>query len=116
MKTINIKLIKLIVCSLSLLSLSSYAECIVSKNAIFPQKQGSIAFWQQLIRDSDDNTLAIFWDQGNCFISKGPHYDGTAPAKGDGSTLHITVQDSFRTCHVFNQKDSALKTLTTCRP
>ena len=116
MKTTNIKLIKVIVCSLSLLSLSSYAECIVSDDAIFPQDQGSITFWQWLIRNSDDNALAIFWDQGNCSISKGPHDGGTAPDKGDGSTLHITVEDGFRTCHVFNQKNSELRTLTTCNP
>lgn len=116
MKTINIKLIKVIVCSLSLLSLNSYAECMVSEHAIFPQKQGSVALWQQLIRNSDDNALALFWDKGNCSISKGPHYGGAAPATGDGSTLHITVKDSFRTCHVFNQKDNESRTLTTCNP
>ncbi|WP_024610162.1 hypothetical protein [Pseudoalteromonas sp. TB64] len=116
MKTTNIKLIKVIVCSLSLLSLSSYAECIVSEHATFPQEQGSINYWQQLIRNSDDDALAIFWDQGNCSISKGPHDGGKAPDKRNGSTLHITIEDGFRTCHVFNQKNSELRTLTTCNP
>lgn len=117
MKAYKLKILKLIiVLTVSLFSIGGYAACIISEKAHFPTQQGDVNFWQKLIQNSEDTALAMFSDSGNCYISKGPHFGGTPPPNGDGSTLHITVKDSFRTCHVFNQKDKQLKTLTTCRP
>ncbi|MEZ7278173.1 hypothetical protein [Pseudoalteromonas sp. 68 DY56-GL68] len=99
-----------------LLSTNSFGACHVNQEAQFPATQGNIQFWQNLIRNSEDTYLAMAWDKGYCAISKGPHRGGAPHPKGDGSTLHITVKDDYRTCHVFNQKAPDLKTLTTCRP
>jgi len=117
MKYLTINLLKnIFAMAVLLFSINGFGACILEEGVQFPAKHGNVQFWQNLIRNSSDTSLAMFWDNSNCAISKGPHYGGNPPPGGDGSTLHITVKDSFRTCHVFNQKDSNLKTLTTCTP
>ncbi|WP_404339058.1 hypothetical protein [Pseudoalteromonas mariniglutinosa] len=117
MKLLTLRLFKTITAiAVCLFASNSVANCLVNEKAHFPTQHGKLSYWQNLIKNSDDTALAMFWDKGNCYISKGPHKGGTPPPTGDGATLHITVEDSFRTCHVFNQQDAELKTLTTCRP
>ncbi|WP_133866087.1 hypothetical protein [Azorhizobium sp. AG788] len=95
--------------ALAVAALAAAAICTAAASAeaacLNPDTLNISSAWRRRTANADNQTLRDAYANGTCTWIAAPHEGGHRPACAAG-TLHVTVSNGVRTCHVFRKQNT----------